>query len=148
MNKLIYGMLGLVAQVHSYIMSLNDSYEYDFTDKELHFLVIGVVGILMIIVFHALFTLLAKTNHLMVVTWLYVFTVLVMTTFAIEIGQKLTGTGVMDVMDMLSGLWGFIVFFGVFAIIRAICKGIVKLVKYCKGKKSRGDYYYDDEDYD
>ena len=50
MSTFLYALVGMVAKIHNYIMRLNDAYEYNFTDKELHFLVIGVLGMLFIFV--------------------------------------------------------------------------------------------------
>ena len=60
-----------------------------------------------------------------VITFLYVFTVLVGITFAIEIGQGLTGTGNMEFGDIVSGLTGFLVVF----VIYCIGLGIFTLLK-------------------
>ncbi len=129
MNTLIYYLLEAVANIHTYILSLNDKWEYNFSDKELHFIVIGLFGLALIFVIHPIFKLLAKNDHIMVISWLYVFTLILMLTFAIEIGQKLTGTGVMEFEDMTAGITGFLVIFCVFALIRFIIKSIIKLIK-------------------
>lgn len=42
LTKILYYTVELIAKAHNRLLSLNDSYEYNFTDKELHFLVIGV----------------------------------------------------------------------------------------------------------
>lgn len=140
MNTILYGVLDLIAEIHTYILSLNDAYEANFTDKELHFLVIGLFGLALILVIHPLFTILAKTNHVMIISWIYVFTLIVLLTFAIEIGQKLTGTGVMDFEDIVSGIWGFFVIFFIFALIREVIKAIVKAIVGRRSKKRRRDY--------
>ena len=44
-----------IYKVHNKILSWNDAYEYDFTDKELHFLVVGVLGMAMIFVIYPFF---------------------------------------------------------------------------------------------
>ncbi len=59
MSKFLYALVGMVAKIHNYIMRLNDAYEYNFTDKELHFLVIGVLGMLFIFVVYPFFKALA-----------------------------------------------------------------------------------------
>ena len=41
MKELLYGIVELLAKIHSYLLRFNDAYEYNFSDKELHFLVIG-----------------------------------------------------------------------------------------------------------
>ena len=45
MKELLYGIVELLAKIHSYLLRLNDAYEYNFSDKELHFLVIGILGL-------------------------------------------------------------------------------------------------------
>lgn len=127
MNTFLYGILDIITEAHSYILSLNDAYEANFTDKELHFLVIGAIGMIMIFLIHPLFTILARTNHVLVISWIYVFTLILLMTFAIEIGQKITHSGVMDFADIVFGVWGFLLMFLVFALIRGIILGIVHL---------------------
>ena len=61
-------MIEYVAKIHNYIMGLNDKYEYDFSDKQLHFLVIGAIGMLLIFIVYPLFKWLARTGHVMVIT--------------------------------------------------------------------------------
>lgn len=115
--------------MHNAILSINDSFEYNFTDKELHFIVIGLIGMLLIFGIYPLFKLLAKTGHVMVIAWIYVFTVILVLTFAIEIGQRISGSGTMDFADIVFGVVGFIAMFMVFAIIRGIIHGIIKLIR-------------------
>ena len=120
MVKFLYWCVEIIARIHTALMQLNNAYEVQFTDKELHFLVIGLLGMAMIFVVHAVVLWLAKNNHLMTITFIYVFTAIVVITFAIEIGQKATGTGHMEFADIMAGLVGFLLMFAVFAIIRAI----------------------------
>ena len=118
-----------IAKIHSHILRLNDAYEYNFTDKELHFLVIGMMGMGFIFVVYPVFKWLAKHEHVMVIAWIYVLTLIIVITFAIEIGQKVTGTGNMEFADIVFGVVGFIVMFFIFAVIREIYKGIVSLIR-------------------
>ena len=57
------------------------------------------------------------------------FTLIIVITFAIEIGQKVTNTGNMEFADIVFGVVGFIVMFFIFAVIREIYKGIVSLIR-------------------
>ncbi|MEE1032759.1 MAG: hypothetical protein U0L12_11580 [Ruminococcus sp.] len=125
MKEFLYGIIGLIATLHSKIMGLNDAYEYNFTDKELHFLVIGVIGMMMIFVIYPIFKWLAKNDHIMTITWIYVFTLIIVLTFAIEIGQKVTNTGMMEFADIMFGLVGFLVMYLVFALCREVFHVIV-----------------------
>ena len=129
MITILYSILDFINNVHTYILSWNDAYEANFTDKELHFIIIGCLGMLMIFVVQPIFTLLAKTGHVLVISWIYVFTLILLLTFAIEIEQKITGSGVMDFDDMLFGVWGFMLMFLVYAVIRGIIIGIYHLIK-------------------
>lgn len=137
METILYTLFGFIASVHSYIMTLNDHIENSFTDKELHFIVIGALGIIMIFVIHPIFLWLAKKNHTMVISFLYVATVIFVVTFAIEIGQGITGTGLMELDDIIYGIAGFLVFFLIFLTIRAIIHIIVRLAN----GHSRGHRY-------
>ena len=129
LKTLLYKIVEWIARFHHYFLRLNDAYEYNFTDKELHFLVIGAIGMVCIFFIYPLFKWLAKNGHVMVIAWFYVFTVIIVITFAIEIGQKVTHTGAMEFADIAFGIVGFIAMFLVFALIRAIYKGIRALIR-------------------
>lgn len=129
MKEILYQMIGWIAKVHTRIMELNDAYEYNFSDKQLHFLVIGVLGMAMIFAVYPLFKWLAKTNHVMIIAWIYVFTMILVITFAIEIGQKVTNTGVMEFADIVFGVLGFALFFLIFSVVRGIYHCIMKWLK-------------------
>ena len=137
MRELLYAGVGLISKFHDKIMQLNNAYEANFTDKELHFLVIGLLGLGMIFVIYPLFKFLAKRNHEMVIAWIYVTTVIVVITFAIEIGQRITGTGNMEFADIMFGVAGFMLMFVVFVILRWIYHGILRLIHYAKERKAR-----------
>ena len=89
----------------------------------------GAFGMLLIFVIYPIFKLLAKSGHTMIITWIYVFTVILVLAFAIEIGQWYTGTGVMDQEDLAYGITGFLVMFLIFAILRGLYNGIRQLLK-------------------
>ena len=122
-------MIYWVAEMHDRILMINDAGGYYFDDKQLHFIVVGVIGLLMIFIIYPIFKLLAKYNHTMVIAWIYVFTLLLVLTFAVEIGQWLSGTGSMELGDVTSGMSGFLIMFLVFAVIRGIFNAIVGAVR-------------------
>ena len=132
MKEFLYKIVEYIAKIHNFIMRLNDRYEYNFTDKQLHFFVIGILGMAMIFVFYPLFKWLAKHNHVMVIAWIYVFTLIIVITFAIEIGQKVTNTGTMDFADIVFGVVGFFVMFAIFALLRSIYHRILRLIGHFK----------------
>lgn len=120
MTNLLYPIISWITRIHNKILSLNDSRELYFNDKQLHFLVIGLLGMMLIFVIYPIFKALAKRGYTMTITWIYVFSLLIVVTFAIEIGQWYTGTGAVELADVTSGLAGFLVMFLIFAVIRKI----------------------------
>ena len=128
MERMLEGMVIFIAKIHNYILSLNDAYEKNFTDKQLHFLVIGILGMLILMVIYPLFKLLSE-NHILAIAFIYVFTVIVVITFAIEIGQKISGSGTLDFADIVFGIAGFLLMFVIFAVIRQIFLAIINLFR-------------------
>ena len=134
MSRFLYAIVEIIDKIHNYLLKLNDSFEYNFSDKELHFLIIGALGMAMIFVVYPVFKWLVRTNHIMVISWIYVFTLIIVITFAIEIGQKVTNTGVMDFADIVFGVVGFIFMFFVFSVIRAIYHVVCRILyRYREG---------------
>ncbi len=133
MKKIVDLMIDVIYKAHTYLMSINDSYENSLTDKQLHFLIIGLMGIVMLAVLYPLFKWLAKKNLTILVTWFYVFTVLVVVTFAIEIAQWYSNTGNMDFNDIVAGLVGYFAMSFVFVLIVII----FELIKSIFFKKDR-----------
>ena len=140
MKELLYWGVGIIAKIHDKIMQLNNTFETSFTDKEMHFLVIGILGMAMLFVIYPLFKYLAKRNHEMVIAWIYVFTVIVVITCAIEIGQKVTNTGNMEFADIMFGLVGFLAMFVVFSLLRMIYHGILRLIKLWRKNSRHGKF--------
>lgn len=120
MKELLYAIVGFIAKIHSKILQLNDAYEYNFSDKELHFIIIGILGMGILLVVYPVFKWLAKKNYIMLISWIYAFTLIIVITFAIEIGQKITHTGIMEFSDIAFGCVGFLAMFIAFSFIRMI----------------------------
>ena len=138
LKEFLYEIVEQIAGIHRYLMKLNDAFEYNFSDKELHFLVIGILGMCCIFIVYPMFKWLAKHNHTMVIAWIYVFTLILVVTFAIEIGQKVTGTGVMEFADIVFGVVGFLVMFLVYSLIR----GIYHLIRNAWKGRARSDKHH------
>lgn len=127
MKEMLYWIVGWITKIHNYILHLNDAFEYNFTDKELHFLVVGVLGMGLVFGIYPIFRWLVQRNHVLTLTWIYVFTLIIVLTFAIEIGQKITHSGNMEFADIMTGVLGFVLMFFVFATIREVCRMILRL---------------------
>lgn len=121
-------MIEIIYKTHTYFMSINDSYESSLSDKQLHFLIIGLLGIVMLLVIYPIFKWMAKKHLTVLISWFYVFTVLVVITFAIEIAQWYSNTGTMDFDDILAGLAGYFVMSFFFILIVGTVAGIRFLI--------------------
>ena len=129
MHRIIYFLINLITKLHSRLLSLNGILGLDLSDKQLHFLIIGIFGFLMMFAIQPLFEWLSKHNGTVIITFLYVLTVVTVISFAIEIGQAYSGTGDMDLYDIASGLLGFFVFFAIYIILYIIQKSITNSLK-------------------
>ncbi len=128
-ESILYEMTMIVAQIHESILHLNDNFELALGDKELHFLVMFAVGMVLFFFVHFVFKRLAKWS-VTAISFIYVFTVMTVLGFAIEIGQKITGTGDMDFDDIVAGLYGVLLFFAIYTAYRLA----VLLVQFIAGR--------------
>ena len=104
-------LVQIIARIHNYIIKVADHFMPGISDKWLHFLVIGLLGTVLVLILYPLFKELAERKLYLITTFVYVFTLLVVFTFAIEIGQKITSTGNMEFADIVAGLSGFLCMF-------------------------------------
>lgn len=138
MREFLYAVMDLVARFHNRILSLNDAYEANFSDKQLHFLIVGLAGMALLLVVHPLFLRLAKKGHVLVISWLYVFTLIVGLSFAVEIGQHISHSGNMEFADIMFGLVGFLAMFAAFALLRGLWRLLRRAVKRAKKPEKEG----------
>lgn len=110
----------LMAAIHDRILTLNDRFPAVLSDKQLHFLVVGGCGMLLFFAVHLLFSALIRRGWDLLVSWIYVFTLVLVIAVGIEFGQKLSDTGSMELADALFGVLGFLVLFAVFCLLRAL----------------------------
>ena len=118
----------IMAQVHDSLMRLNDGFELRLGDKDLHFVIMALAAMLLFFLVHAVFRRLAKWS-ITAVSFIYVFTVMTVLGFAIEIGQRISGTGEMDFADIVAGLYGVLAFFAVYTAYRPLVMGAHVLLR-------------------
>jgi len=114
---------------HDKLVLLSNHFGFHFNDKQLHFLVIGSLGMVLYIFVNLLFKYLVRYS-LTTISFIYTFTVLVVFVFAIEIEQKLTGHGHMEFQDIVNGLWGFLVAFALYIGVRFITRWLRKSIRH------------------
>lgn len=127
MTRILYYFVNKIALIHDKLLEINDRSEFFLSDKQLHFVVMGLFGIILLMFIYPLFIALSK-KHVLTIAWLYVFTIMVVLSFAIEIGQGYTGTGNMEMEDVVIGLIGFMFFFLIFEVIRRLFRLIRHLL--------------------
>ena len=133
-EAILYEGTMIVAQIHESLMHLNDNFELYFGDKDMHFIVMAVLGMILFFMVHFVFKRLAKWS-ITAISFIYVITVMTVLGFAIEIGQKITGTGDMDFRDVVAGLYGVLAFFAVYTVYRLI----VLLVRHLMRGRKKAD---------
>lgn len=117
----------IVNIIHDVSIQISGLIGLNLTDKELHFWIIGLIGIVVLIIVNTVFKKIAKLS-ITAISFIYTFTVLIVLVFGLEIEQHITGRGVMEFDDIVSGLWGFFVLFGIYLIIRAAICVINKII--------------------
>ena len=128
-NTIINLFIQIVYKWHTKILSLNDKYEAQLSDKELHFLVIGISGLVLMIIFFIIFKWFERHKLTILSAWVTTFIVLVSVSFAIEIAQGMSNTGDMDFKDIVAGLAGYFVFSGILLIIALIVRIIIYIIR-------------------
>jgi hypothetical protein len=125
-------IVGVINEIHDILINISASLGMKFDDKQLHFIIIGIIGMFIYIVVDKLFKAISKYS-ISVLSFIYTVTVLVVIVFSIEIGQKITNRGHMEFADIVAGLWGFTTFFIAYLIIYGsillIKKGIRKIYR-------------------
>lgn len=66
-------LINIIYRAHSYLLTLNDSYETYLSDKEQHFLIIGIMGVLMLMIFYPLFKWLTKKHLEILIAWFFYY---------------------------------------------------------------------------
>lgn len=132
MAEIIKLLMEIVNNVHDILQDMSNSLNISFTDKQLHFIIVGIIGIVIFACTQALFKWLSKYS-ITVISFIYTFTLLLVIVFAIEIGQKITSRGHMEFADIVAGLMGFMYLFAIYLVIKLL----VYLVKSFFGKENK-----------
>ena len=132
MKEIIKIIAEVVNEAHDLLLDLTNLMGWNLTDKDLHLWVIGILGILIFMGVQVVFKMLAEWS-ITAISFIYTFTVLVVIVFAIEIQQKITGRGNMEFLDAVIGLWGFLIFFGIYLAIRLLVFWLKKMLTYFNG---------------
>ncbi|CDQ18877.1 hypothetical protein [Halobacillus karajensis] len=123
MREIILLLADVVNVWHDVIWKLTDMMGWELTDKDLHFWVIGILGIIGLIFVDLLFHALAKWS-ISVISFLFTFAMVLVFVFAVEIQQKIMGSGNMEFADAVASLLGFFLFCGIYFVLLGISRAI------------------------
>jgi hypothetical protein len=126
----------IVNMIHDIIQIFTEKMGWNLTDKDLHFWLIGFIGIAFFLSIHPILKALASLSFT-TISFIYTFTILIVIVFALEIQQKITGRGQMEFEDAIVGLWGFIAMFAGLMAIKLIFNTIIRSSVKSKNKKGR-----------
>ena len=137
LNDWLYLIVAFFARVHDDVWTYNLTLPKSFSDKELHFLVIGSISLLMLIVLYPIFLFLVRHKCVALLTWLFAFIFVVFTCFSIEFGQYLTGTGSMELADVTYGVMGFLFASGIALALLLFIKGVIAVIRLIRRRAAR-----------
>lgn len=135
MVKILKMIVAITNELHDLIQKNSSGFDTQLDDKQLHFIVIAIIGMLIYFVVDRVFKAMSKYS-ISILSYIYTFTVLVVIVFAIELEQKITNSGNMEFADIVAGLWGFIVVFAVYIILYNLISFIIKSIKKIHTKKN------------
>jgi hypothetical protein len=138
MKEGIKALAEAVNQLHDILIDVSTNLlGLSLTDKDLHFWIMGFIGIAAFIVIFLLTKWLSKLPFgITIISFLYTMTFMFVLVFAIEIQQAITSRGNMEFADAVIGLWGFLVFFMVYAVLVLLVWGGWLLFKKYREKDS------------
>lgn len=119
MTELLKITTSIINFLHDFIVDASRSLSLDLTDKDLHFWLMGLIGIAIFLITDVVFQRIAKWN-ISFISFIYTFTVLIVIVFGLEIEQKITGRGNMEFDDIIAGLWGFLAIFIIYLGLRIV----------------------------
>jgi hypothetical protein len=136
MTRILKIIAALTNELHDFLIKLSSFFGFDFNDKQLHFIIIAIIGMFIYFAVDKLFKAMSKYS-ISILSFIYTFTVLIVIVFAIEIQQKITRRGNMEFSDIVAGLWGFIVIFAMYIVILNLIRFTNKFIKKYMQKKNR-----------
>lgn len=128
MRTLLRLIINIFNYLHTQFADVFKLSSYDFTDKQLHFIILGVFFLFMFMFIEAIFKHLAKIS-VSIISFIYVFTVGTVVALAIEIGQYQSGSGQMDFKDVTWGLYGLVIFIVVYVLVKAFIVWVYHFIR-------------------
>ena len=116
MKIMLRHLANMINVSHDEISEINSGTSLGLSDKMLHLIVIGILGLLMLIVIYPVIRWLSKKGYVLAITGIYAASMVFVLTVAIEVGQKVTNRGAMELGDVVYGLLGYVIVFAIFGL--------------------------------
>ncbi|UOR11616.1 hypothetical protein [Halobacillus amylolyticus] len=123
MREMIQLLAEIVNMFHDLFLNLSESLGWNLSDKELHFWIIGLLGIIGLIFVDIVFHALAKWS-VTAISFFFTLSMVLVFVLAVEIQQKITGRGAMEFNDAAVSVLGFLAFCTVYFIVKMIVKWV------------------------
>ena len=135
MLDLLKSAVSIINRLHDILLLVVGKLGLRFSDKQLHFWVLGLIGIALFVAVDVAFKRISKWS-ISAISFIYTLTVLVVIALSMEIQQQITGRGALDFNDIIAGIWGFIVLLGLYILVRLAIRVGSKLYQKTTGMKS------------
>ncbi|WP_082233303.1 hypothetical protein [Halobacillus massiliensis] len=119
MREVVLILAEIINIFHELIWGLSNRLELDLTDKELHFWVIGILGIIGLFFVDLAFHAISKWS-ITAISFLFTFAMVLVFVFAVEIQQRITGAGNMEFADAAYSIFGFFAFCIIYVLFKVI----------------------------
>ncbi|MZP29726.1 hypothetical protein GTO91_08410 [Heliobacterium undosum] len=136
MEVLLRRFAGFINDSHDWILAESSRAGAGLTDKELHFWIIGLLGIVLFFLIQAVVRFLSRWG-LSAVSFATAFIMVLAMTIGIEAEQKILGRGRMEVMDVVAGVAGFLLFSSLYFMALGAWRLLRRLWK--RGGDGKGD---------
>ncbi|MFG6114167.1 hypothetical protein ACGTN9_03180 [Halobacillus sp. MO56] len=117
MKEVILLLAEIVNIFHDLFGELARGLGLTLNDKEMHFWIIGILGLAGFLIVNAAFHVLSQWS-ITAISFVFSFAMVLVFVFAVEIQQKITGAGQMEFQDAAISIVGFLAFFGAYLLFK------------------------------
>lgn len=134
MLEVLKSAVSIINRLHGILLLIVEKLGLQLGDKQLHFWILGVIGIILFVAVDAAFRWISKWS-VSALSFVYTLTILVVVALTMEIQQQITRRGALDFNDIIAGIWGFMVLFGLYILVRMAIRAGSTLCQKIKGKR-------------
>ncbi len=134
MLEVLRSAVSIINRLHDVLLLVVRKLGLQLSDKQLHFWILGVIGIALFVAVDVAFRWVSKWS-ISALSFVYTLTVLVVIALSMEVQQRITRRGTLDFNDIVAGIWGFIVLLGLYILVRTAIQFSSKLYRKMTNEK-------------